>query len=233
MTYDLKNSQTNEQLKNAIPKEATIEGKTGYLIEKTITEFGIKNIVYISYYEEGDSYHLINFQSPKENQAATKKYLEAAIKDWKNLSVESKAAVLDQTIPIPNNHLTASILSIWKYNKDANQDPNSAYYSSIDKQVNFGVFSQSTTGYTVDLAVYAQEYAANVSENPQLTPVTVGQHQAYLIEYIDSSDPTWNTAINVYIVHINEQLITLFFGTLPSEVEPLRPTMEAIISSIK
>lgn len=220
--------------KDILPKPtfstSTVAGRTGLLLMETATLGDSKHSYSFFLYEDGDYYKFITVEAPENQQADTLYYTEKALESWTDQATSPKNYTMTQQLNLANSNLTLSIPSEW--NLKSSENGSNIYVSSID-DARLVLFSDTTVGYTVDLADYANQYAQQIGQENTVSPVTVGDDAGYLIQYQEVADAVWNTSVNVYIFHINETIINLVFASPSSEVEALRPTMEAIVLSIQ
>lgn len=230
--YAINHSKAHNALKNAKFAEASIAGKKGFLSETTVNENGNQHYVKMFFYEEGNYYKYISSEALKDDKESASKNMETTITSWKDSTVKATYD-LTSSVSLPNSQMTITLPSAWVEGKKENAQEKTMTYQSLSQDKSLTLFTQPTAGYTVDIPTYVNRYASEVSQNANVQEVIVGQHQGYLIQFTEVSDTAWNVAINIYVFHINETVVNFIFATSVSEQEPFRPTMEAIINSLK
>lgn len=228
-------------LSETSPLETSIAGKKGYL-KKVILESEGEYCHHILFtYEDQDFYKEISFgywqdEKPEEFSKKAEEegevFITQLVESWKSQTA-SKDYQLTQQVSLPQTNMTLTILENWLPDSAAPASSDALYYVSKEESQAFWVSFISTNGNPVDLHQLALESSSIFSADTKIEESTVGAHSGYLLQYTSKLNDMFQLQNQVYLFEINGYLLTFHFSFFPSEYEQFKPSMEAIIQSLK
>lgn len=223
------------------PSETNIANKSGFIRKVALKSANHKGNQFIFIFEDGNFYKMLSYvawlEKDEEGLSAVKEkeareYMAQAIESWQSQSITNEYK-LTQTITLPQTSMTMSIPDNWEADTGIEASESLKAYIAKEKEISFRVNTVATNGQNFDLYQTVQASAQSIPGEKDIQEITIGGKTGYQIAYKETVNNYFYMQNLAYIFHINDYLITLHFSLLPSQVESFKPSLEAMIQSLK